>query len=171
MKSIRHISLLVGGLIVMVSLTLGFVYWHRIHEVNAAIQCIDNLQSIEGAKEQMGLELGRASNYVTSWEEIRPWLPVPSPEDIIPPIPHCPAGGTYTLGPIGVWAKCSIPSHVFERRGIYMHITSASRRPISGVLVDVLDESGRHTKATTDEWGVIEVHTWPNKVISVVVSK
>ncbi len=65
--------------------------------------CIANLGQIESAKQIWGLQSGKTDG------------DVPAPDDLVPTyiknMPVCPAGGTYTFGPIGQSAVCSIVGH------------------------------------------------------------
>ena len=64
--------------------------------------CINNLRQIDAAKQQWALEKGKQTTDVPTWDDIKPYLYR---------IPHCPAGGTYTIGPVGEKPTCSLPGH------------------------------------------------------------
>jgi type IV pilus assembly protein PilA len=63
--------------------------------------CIKNLSTLESVKQQWGLEKGKTDG------------DSPTEADLIGPLlflkvmPACPAGGSYTIGPIGGNATCS----------------------------------------------------------------
>ena len=50
--------------------------------------CINNLRQIDAAKQQWALEKGKQSTDMPTMEDLKPYLRS---------IPHCPAGGTYTI--------------------------------------------------------------------------
>ncbi len=67
--------------------------------------CINNLRQIEGAKQQWALENHKATGDTPSKEDLAPYLPK---------WPTCPAGGAYTIGPVGEHPTCTIPNHQLE---------------------------------------------------------
>jgi hypothetical protein len=64
--------------------------------------CINNLRQIDAAKQQWALEKGKPATAVPTWDDIQPY---------IGQIPHCPAGGTYTINAVGERPTCSVPGH------------------------------------------------------------
>jgi len=64
--------------------------------------CINNLRQLDAAKQQWALEKNKQSTDVPVMEDLKPYLRA---------IPHCPAGGTYTLNAVGQPPECSIPKH------------------------------------------------------------
>jgi hypothetical protein len=77
----------------------NFVKARTVSQENA---CINNLRQIDGAKQQWALEKGKQATDVPTWDDLKPYLGR---------IPVCPAGGTYTIGPVGEKPTCSIPGH------------------------------------------------------------
>lgn len=74
---------------------------------NSRIQlCIETLSQIESAKQIWGVEHGKNEGDVPAEAELI------GPALYIKRMPICPAGGTYTLQPIGTVATCNIPGHV-----------------------------------------------------------
>jgi len=65
--------------------------------------CINNLRQIDAAKQQWALEKGKLATDVPTWNDIQPYLYK---------IPHCPAGGTYSINAVGDKPTCSVPGHV-----------------------------------------------------------
>ncbi len=67
--------------------------------------CIENLSQIESAKQQWGVEVGKAEG------------DLPTDSDLfgvflyLKKRPQCPGGGTYALSPIGTNATCTITGH------------------------------------------------------------
>ncbi len=74
-------------------------------EQQQAQLCIHNLRLIHAAKQQWAQQRQKPSGTLITPADIAPLLPnqtVPS---------SCPAGGVYTLNPIGVPPICNIPGH------------------------------------------------------------
>ncbi len=65
--------------------------------------CINNLRQIDAAKQQWALEKGKQATDVPTWNDIQPYLYK---------IPHCPAGGTYSINAVGDKPTCSVPGHI-----------------------------------------------------------
>jgi hypothetical protein len=71
--------------------------------------CINNLRILDSAKEQAAM--------VNNWENGHPVEPGSTEETQVMQyikgmrLPDCPAGGTYTIGPIGTLPTCSHPGH------------------------------------------------------------
>jgi hypothetical protein len=70
-------------------------------QINA---CINNLRTIDGAKEQWALENRQPAGVVPEPAEIEPYF-----RDGV--IPGCPAQGGYTINAVGLPPLCSIPGH------------------------------------------------------------
>ena len=67
-------------------------------------QCIANLRMLFAAEQEWGLQHHKTSQDTPTWDEVRAYLPSGS-------IPVCPEGGTYTLGRLDSYPKCSVPGH------------------------------------------------------------
>lgn len=81
-------------------------------DVNIARLCRQNLNRIQAAKRKAAFERGQQVGAIT-WEEILRQMPdVPkrrlTPAEFDKYVPHCPAGGTYTLGTLEEVPRCSI---------------------------------------------------------------
>jgi hypothetical protein len=67
--------------------------------------CINNLRQIEAAENQWAMENSKTTK------------DTPTPQDLDKYIKggfaslHCPAGGTYVIGPVGQAPTCSVPNH------------------------------------------------------------
>jgi hypothetical protein len=73
--------------------------------------CINNLRCIDAAKQQWAVENHKTNGPVT-WNEILPYLDMVQREQGRKiEFPHCPSGGTYTIGNIGEPPTCSIAGH------------------------------------------------------------
>jgi hypothetical protein len=70
--------------------------------------CINNLRQIDGAKEQWALESQKPAGTLVSTQDLAPYFPNKA-------VPACPAGGIYTLNPIGLHPICNIPGHVLPK--------------------------------------------------------
>lgn len=98
------------GIIIMIAIP-SFI---RARETSRARACQENLQKIDGAKEQCALDenLGQGDP-VTMTELVGPTL-------YIKREPACPAGGVYTVGAVGTDPTCSYdapdwsPQHELE---------------------------------------------------------
>jgi len=77
----------------------NFVKARAVSQENA---CINNLRQIDAAKQQWALENGKKSTDTPTMDDLKPYLGK---------IPHCPAGGTYTINAVGQPPECSIPDH------------------------------------------------------------
>jgi hypothetical protein len=78
----------------------NFIKARAVSQENA---CINNLRQIDAAKQQWALEKGKQATDVPTWNDIQPYLYK---------IPHCPAGGTYSINAVGDKPTCSVPGHV-----------------------------------------------------------
>ena len=66
--------------------------------------CINGLRLIDGAKQQWALEKQKPSGAILTAADLLPYLPNKT-------MPTCPAGGIYTLNPVGQGPICNIPGH------------------------------------------------------------
>jgi hypothetical protein len=73
-----------------------------------ANMCINNLRQIDSAKNQWALEHGKKSGDVPTADDLTPYF-----KNHVFPI--CPAGGVYTIGPVGADPKCSVEGHVLPQ--------------------------------------------------------
>ena len=70
--------------------------------------CIQNLQAINGAKEQWSLENRKGAGTTIPESEINDYLAHGAPE--------CPASGEYRYNTLGTPPTCSIPGHTLSRK-------------------------------------------------------
>ena len=79
----------------------------RAREQSQKFACIANLHAIQGAKETWALEQKKRNT------------DIPEESDLVGPGKYmrekqmCPAGGSYSLNPVGEKASCSVPGHQF----------------------------------------------------------
>ena len=66
--------------------------------------CINNLRLIDGAKQQWALENQKPRGALLTAADLTPYVKSNA-------LPVCPAGGVYTLNPIGLAPICNIPGH------------------------------------------------------------
>ena len=77
-------------------------------EQQQANACINNLRLIDGAKQQWASEKQRPSGALLTAADLAPYLKTTG-------VPACPAGGVYTLNPVGLAPICNIPGHALSR--------------------------------------------------------
>lgn len=70
--------------------------------------CINNLRLIDAAKQQWALEKQKARGALLTAADLAPYLRSNT-------VPACPAGGVYTLNPVGLAPICSIPGHTLPK--------------------------------------------------------
>jgi hypothetical protein len=68
--------------------------------------CINNLRQIDAAKNQWALENNKSTNAIPTGADLSPYIKGGFQSL------HCPADGTYTIGPAGAPPTCSVPNHV-----------------------------------------------------------
>ena len=83
----------------------NFVKARATSQANA---CINNLRLIDGAKQQWASEKQRPSGALLTAADLAPYLKTTG-------VPACPAGGVYTLNPVGLAPICNIPGHALSR--------------------------------------------------------
>ncbi len=74
----------------------------------ATATCINNLRLIDGAKQQWALEHQKPAGSLLTAADLAPYLKTNV-------LPTCPAGGVYTLNPVGIPPICNIPGHALPR--------------------------------------------------------
>jgi hypothetical protein len=70
--------------------------------------CINNLRLIDGAKQQWALEHQKPASALVMATDLTPYMKSNA-------LPVCPAGGVYTLNPVGLAPICNIPGHALPR--------------------------------------------------------
>jgi hypothetical protein len=69
--------------------------------------CINNLRQIDAAENQWALEQQKKTGDICTADDLKPYIRLVNGE-----LPKCPAGGTYTINPVGQPPTCSVPGHV-----------------------------------------------------------
>jgi hypothetical protein len=77
-------------------------------EQQQAAVCINNLRLIDGAKQQWALEKQKPSGALLIAADLAPYLKTNA-------LPTCPAGGVYTINPVGFAPLCNIPGHALGK--------------------------------------------------------
>jgi hypothetical protein len=72
------------------------------------VACINNLRMIDGAKQQWALEKQKPAGALLTASDLSPYMRSNA-------VPVCPAGGVYTLNPVGIAPICNIPGHALPR--------------------------------------------------------
>jgi hypothetical protein len=70
--------------------------------------CTHNLRVIDAAKQQWALEKAKPLNTLVAGPDISPYLKDKT-------MPTCPAGGAYSINPVGVTPTCSSPGHALPK--------------------------------------------------------
>lgn len=70
--------------------------------------CVNSLRVIDGAKQQWALEMQKGAGALLTAGDLAPYLPGNT-------VPACPAGGIYTLNPVGLRPICNIPGHAVPK--------------------------------------------------------
>jgi hypothetical protein len=88
-----------AGLLIAVLAVVVILNFVKARSTSASNACVNNLRQIDSATQQWALELGKTTNDVPTWNDVRSYMG----REV-----HCPAGGTYTLGRRDQPPKCSI---------------------------------------------------------------
>lgn len=67
--------------------------------------CASHLQMIDDLKQRWAQANGKGSNDIPTWDDLESMMTRGAG------VIKCPGGGTYTIGPVGEPAQCSIPEH------------------------------------------------------------
>ena len=82
----------------------NFVKARSTAQMNA---CINTLRQMDAAKNSWALENSKTNGVMVTENDLKPYIKLNSAGEIS----KCPAGGTYTIGPVGQVPTCSIPDH------------------------------------------------------------
>lgn len=95
--------LLVVGVFILVG-GVGLVSPPSPVSAPSAKPCVENLSMIDGAKEQLALEMRLSNNSPVAMSD----LVKPDGTGSLRDVPVCPDGGVYTVGKVGVNPTCSM---------------------------------------------------------------
>jgi hypothetical protein len=79
----------------------------KARDVSMQNACINNLRQIDAAKNEWALENNKTNGTPVTEADIKTYIKL----DASGNLPKCPAGGTYTIGPVGSVPTCSVPGH------------------------------------------------------------
>ena len=68
--------------------------------------CINNLRQLDAAENQWALENHKTTGAICTENDLKPYIKLVNGQ-----LPKCPAGGAYTINPVGEAPTCSIPGH------------------------------------------------------------
>src|SRR5271155_1445996 len=100
----KSIIAFLAGVVLIASIPL-FIQFIKAHSTSAMNPCVNNLRVIDAAKNQWALQYDKTTNDTPTWNDLLPFV---SRSGTTNGIPVCPAGGTYTIGRVGVPPTCSI---------------------------------------------------------------
>jgi hypothetical protein len=93
--------------LIVLMLPIAIPNFVRARDTAQMNMCINNLRQIDGAKNEWALENNKTNGAPVTAADIKPFLKLKTNEDFL----KCPAGGTYTIGPVGESPTCSVPKH------------------------------------------------------------
>ena len=168
---LKSISITVAAILLGV-MVIAIVKWVGLrHEAEMTSLCIVHLQEIDAGKEQWALENNKDTNAVPTWKDLNSYLANALYGDGEKEELHCPAGGVYTIGRIGVFSTCSIPKHKYFPGELDVGVETENGSNLVGATVELLDASGHKAISQTDRNGGAYITTWTNAALFVIVSK
>lgn len=95
--------------IIMIPLMMAIAIPNFVKARDTSMQnaCINNLRQIDAAKNEWALENNKTNGTPVTVAEIKPFIKLDAGGNL----PKCPAGGTYTIGPVGTVPTCSVSGH------------------------------------------------------------
>jgi len=96
------VALFVGIAVIGLLAAIAVPSFVKARETARTAACINNLRLLDAAKEQVSLEQNYEEGQVVTREEVSPYIP--RGMDGL----TCPAGGEYTLNPLGEDPECSV---------------------------------------------------------------
>ena len=103
----KRIAVILGVTIVVGALGARIIYDRVVHGNDAKNACINNLVWIAGSKKIAAQEYGLRSGATVNKQDLGKY--------IVGEFPNCPAGGTYTINPIGTEPTCSVSGHSLQK--------------------------------------------------------
>jgi general secretion pathway protein G len=96
-------------LIIPLMMAIAIPNFVKAREVAQTNACINNLRQIDAAKNEWALENNKTTNDIPTGQDLDKYIKGGFASL------HCPAGGTYTIGPVGQAPTCSVPGHKLPR--------------------------------------------------------
>ena len=103
----RRIVIILAVTIAVGGIGARALYNRVVHENDAKNACIKNLMWIEGAKRNASEERGFKPGKIVNQGDLEPYMEGGWRS--------CPAGGKYTIGPIGTQPTCSVAGHALPK--------------------------------------------------------
>ena len=135
-KTLHHLIVIVLVAPILLCVVGWILFYPKMRRPQSSGRaCCENLQKIDGAREQWALEHNKKDGDLVTWEDL-----VGGPDKYLKKTPSCPSGGVYTLPPVGQEPTCSlgkptdrwvekIPWYVYYDRSEYcFRITKRSER-------------------------------------------
>jgi competence protein ComGC len=104
-----YVSIGLSVLLVPMMLAIAIPNFVKARETAQMNACINNLRLIDAAKQEWVLENNKQSTDTPTQADLTHLKHGQSFKN--DQFPTCPAGGTYTIGPVGEAPTCSIPKH------------------------------------------------------------
>jgi hypothetical protein len=165
-----------AGIVILLVVCIGITVSRRHQATLEKEQCLVYLRCIESGKVAWASIYHHSAKDTPTWDDLRPYF-----ENIIwgsagasngEKLPHCPAGGTYTIGRVADTAQCSIPGHAlppWPDAVIAVEDVAGSRLP--DAKVEIKDAHGNIFESSTDAHGIAKYHKWPIFAVGIRVSK
>lgn len=97
----KRLASLALGIVLGIGATIALgPYFVRAPLTSGPNTCVIHLREIRGAKEQWAREYDKDIGDAPTWDDILPYF-----------WPYCPAGGEYTVGPLGTDPTCTMEEH------------------------------------------------------------
>ena len=100
-RALRVMGAVIVTALSVVVLVACLTWVHQARSVPLTNACVQNLRSIDGAKEQWAIENAGSVDEAPSWQDLSPFLPHGIG-------PRCPSGGSYTIGKLKEPPRCSV---------------------------------------------------------------
>lgn len=94
------IEIMIVVLIIAVLLAIAIPNFMKARDTSRTKACVANLRQIDTGKVQYAMDAKLTTDDAVDWPNLVP--------DYVKQKPECPAGGTYTPGPIDTSPKCSL---------------------------------------------------------------
>src|SRR5436190_23764063 len=129
MSSKTKFLVVVVALAACAGVAWGLKRFIRTRSVSSYASGITLLREIDGAKQQWALEHSKATNDIPTWADLV------GPDLYMRQKPICPQGGTYTLGRVDEYPRCSIVMHSLNFGMVA--VVDETGAPLGGAYVSV----------------------------------